>query len=146
MSILRKNAIIELITWLVVIISFFLLFFIDDGYKNFINNSMKKTIAVFVLFTAYFIHFFILWSTNRKKKQRKIIFDERDNETQKVAMSFSFIFTLIYVFIASIILYEVYHDSGFVPVVFFWFMAYTTIAIASFLSALLIIITDLKNS
>ncbi len=146
MSTLRRNAIVESIGWFIVLITFFPIFFSNGGAEEFIKNETKRNITANIFLFGYCIHFLILWLTHRKKKLVKIVFDERDKETQRIANNIAFIFTLLYVFLLSIVLYDSFFKSEYIPVGYMWFVGYSTIAMTSFLSAFIILITDLKNS
>ena len=87
-----------------------------------------------------------LLKTRKDKKKLTFAYDEKDDRTQKTANLYSYIFTIIYVYIFSITVYEIYDKNGNVPVMFAWFLAYSTIAVTSFISSLLTLITDIKSS
>jgi len=146
MSILRRNALVGSIVWFFAVVIFLGLFFTSESPDVFMRDKPRKLLSVIPIAIGYLVHFYILWSTNQRKKQNKVVYDERDDNTQKVANSISFNLTLLYVFFFSIILYEKYYDFGSVPVAFMWILAYSTLAITFFMSSTIILITDLRNS
>ncbi|MDH4197279.1 MAG: hypothetical protein OEW05_07730, partial [Candidatus Aminicenantes bacterium] len=65
---------------------------------------------------------------------RGVATDERDVDTRRRAGAVGFLVTLIYVFALAIFLWERYRESGFVPVGWMWFLAYST-SFAAFISS-----------
>ncbi len=146
MSILRRNVLIEAIVWFFVVVVFFGIYLTSESPESFMNDKVRKLMAVIPIVIGYITHFAVLGLTKREKKVKKIVYDERDEITQNKANNFAYIFTLLYVFLFADSLYEKYFQLGSVPVVWLWILAWSTVSVTFFISALFILITDLKSS
>ena len=72
--------------------------------------------------------------------------DERDDLVAQRASAVAFTLTLIYVYLTSLSLWEVYHDDQFVPVGWMWFLAYTSMFFGMFAHAIATLVLDVKVS
>ena len=71
--------------------------------------------------------------------------DERDDRIARHANGVAFIVALVYVFVLSIGLWEVYHDRELVPVGWIWFLAYTSTFLGMFTHAVATLILDARG-
>ncbi len=129
MSKQMKQAFVRMILWSLVFVFFLAIFLSGDTLATWGDNT-RKTIMVAALFLAGFGGDAVLGVIYRKKKG-KISKDERDDYIEKRAVSAGFIVTLVYVYLLAITLYTKNETSGFVPVAWLWFLAYSLICVAN---------------
>jgi len=120
--------------WGLVLVAMILISFYGDVINTWGDNS-KKTILLFVLFVA-FVGDVILNAISRKKSNDEVTIDEKINRKANYTSS---IITILYVIVYVIIIYSRYEIEGFIPVVFFWMLAYSVIAVLNFSSSILTI-------
>jgi hypothetical protein len=129
MSIQMKRAILNLVIWLSVFLLFFLVFISGNTVASWGDNRVK-TVTLASLLGIGYIGQLILSIVFRKRKNT-INTDERDAMILNKAMSNSFIFTLVYLFLIAMSLYLYYEKTGFVPVAWLWFTAYNVVMAAN---------------
>lgn len=146
MSVLRKHAVIEALVWLVVLAAFVIVYFTAEGPEALMASKAKKLIIALFIAMGYGVHFLLLAWVRKRKGMNVVVFDERDEEIQKKANTFAFSFVLLYVFSVSVGLYEIFAQTGCVPVVYLWLLGYSTLSLSFFIPALFTLITDIKSS
>lgn len=133
---MEKNSIlkakIRIGLWGLVLAATILTMFYGDIINTWGDNS-KKTILLLVLFVA-FVGDVILNAISRKKLNDELTIDEKINKKANYTSS---IITILYVILYVIIIYSRYEIEGFIPVVFFWMLAYSVIAVLNFSSSIL---------
>jgi len=127
-----KHSIYTLIIWSVVAVLLIILFFSGNTINTWGDNR-TKTLLIASLFFIGYAGSVLLWFIFRKRKN-KIVKDERDDYVSLKAISSSFIFTLVYIFILAISLYLKYESAGSVPIAWVWFIAYSLVVV-SFLTS-----------
>jgi len=121
MSIQRKYAWMVLITWIIVLVVFLLLFFSGSGPSEWGSNSTKRIIAA-IFFGIGYIVFFTLQIRNKKSN-----YDERDTLIQLKAGNSAMVIVLMFVFILSIGSFVIYEEEGQLPISWMWFLGYSTV-------------------
>jgi hypothetical protein len=94
-------------------------------------------------FLSYWLMFFL---TRARRGGRAVASDEKDEDTKRRANSAAFIVVLLYVFALSIFLWEKHQESGFIPVGWMWFLAYSTSFAAFISSSVIALILESKAS
>ncbi|MDM8533772.1 hypothetical protein QUF55_03610 [Clostridiaceae bacterium HSG29] len=138
MSKQMKYSVFHLILWSIVGILFLIIFISQDAINNWGDNKIKS-IMLALLFIFGFGGEYILRFIFRKKPNM-IIRDERDDKILAKALGSSFVGTILYIYLISISLYIRYEQSGFVPVGWLWFIAYSLIVIANIFTSIFSII------
>lgn len=138
-----KFHISHLLLWLFVAIGFISVFITLDAINNWGDNSLKS-IMLALLFLIGFGGDYILRYIYRKR-DGIIISDERDESIRLKAMEYSFILTMLYVFLITISIYTKYENIGLVPVGWLWFLAYSLVLVVHIFSSLIILIMYWKR-
>ena len=108
-------------------------YFIIIGPDAFLENRIHFVVNAIVIAVTMISFVVMLLLTNRSKS----IVDERDKNIQIKASSAGLMLTSMYVFILSIVLFGIYRNAGFINVTWMWFIAYSTFALAYFITSLL---------
>lgn len=124
-----KMNIIQVVTWSIVGLGVLIAFLLPNTIENWGDNKLK-TILLASLFIIGFATDFILRILEKSKKY-EVKRDERDSMIQSKSMGIGFIVIILYIYLLSIGLYTKYEASGFMPVGWVWFIAYTTIVMAN---------------
>ena len=125
MNTATKFNIIRVVTWAIVGVCMIAIFCTGNTIEEWGDNR-TKTILLAVLFLIGFGSDFVLRFLERRNR------DKSENEKQskvinQEALGVGAIIALTYVFIVTISLYTNFEQSGFVPVGWVWFIAYSTI-------------------
>ncbi|SCZ81828.1 hypothetical protein [Acidaminobacter hydrogenoformans] len=143
MSNAMKFNIIQVITWSIAAICLIIIFVSGDTIEAWGDNK-NKTLLLSIIFLIGFGTDFVLRVLEKSKKWNfKRV--ERDIAIQYQSQSIGFVLVLIYVFILSISLYVYYEESGFIPVGWVWFIAYSTIVFANLSSGYSSLLLYLKQ-
>lgn len=129
MSKLMKLTIIQVVTWTLVAIGMVLIFTSNSTIGEW-GDQRAKTLLLAVLFligygtdfTIRFIEKSSKWGVKR---------DERDRDISYKAVTTGFVLLMLYLFTLCISLYVYYEESGYVPIAWIWFIAYSTIVVAN---------------
>lgn len=129
MSKLVKFSIIQLCIWTMVGIGMGIVFASSSVSSTWADHPVK-TVLLAILFLIGFGTDFVLRIIEGSKKwgfKR----DERDMAIQSRAMSYGFLFIVLYIFVIAMFLFMTYETVGSVPVGWVWFMAYSTIVVSN---------------
>jgi hypothetical protein len=88
----------------------------------------------------------MLFLTRNRPGRSGVATDERDEDIRRRANAGAFLVVLVYVFALAIFLWERYQDSGFVPVGWMWFLAYSTSFTAFISSSVIALILEYQAS
>lgn len=143
MSKYYKYSITNFTLWLIVAISFLSIFLNEETINNWGDNR-TKTIAIAFLFLVGLSGQLVFHLLNRKK-EGKIDKDERDLSIQNRSISYSFIITLVYVFVVTMSIYSYYEKARFIPIAWMWFVAYSLILVANIVTSFISIILYKKS-
>ena len=122
----KSRALWSLLIWGGVSISFLVLFFSGTGPETFVQEKARILVTAAMFGTGYLAQLLMLYLTRARPGARPVVRDERDDWIARYANGIAFVVALAYVFVVSIVLWEVYHDRQSVPVGWMWFLAYTS--------------------
>ena len=140
MNITQKKSII---TCSIFGIMFFYLMahFLIVGPNDFQTVKIHMLISKIIIFLggASFIIMLIL------TKKKSNVFDERDELIQRKSSTSGLMFTGMFVFILSMVLYVYYSDKGSLEVAWVWLIAYSTFSFAYFITSLISVYLYVKD-
>ncbi|MDT8323748.1 MAG: hypothetical protein RRA94_06540 [Bacteroidota bacterium] len=144
MSYARKNAIITAAIWAVVLIGL-LLSVLLPGPERFAvpEYAPWRLISAIVILPGFLVNAWLGWRTKRGKERGEI--DERDEAIARRASQITLMAIGMVVFLAGILLYDLYRDTGGVPAGWLWLLAYGTVALLSLVHALAGLLLDLRG-
>jgi hypothetical protein len=116
-----------------ILFAFLVIFFAFIGPEDFLTRKLFIGVNAIVIFTAMLSFAIMLLLTNKKSN----VIDERDYLIQKKSSTIGLVISLIYVFLLSIILFNIYRDEGSMNVSWAWFIAYSTFSFGYFITALI---------
>jgi hypothetical protein len=112
----RQRAVWSLLLWGGVTLAFVVLFFARGGPEAFVRQKARIAMTAGLFGAGYVAQLLIFYLTRVRPWGRAVAWDERDDGIARHANGVAFIVALIYVFVVSIGLWEVYHDREMVPV------------------------------
>jgi len=115
----KKRAQAGLLICGLVLISFTLIFFSRGGAETYINDTFRKAASASLFGAGYLIYFSMILRT------RQTPCDERDEAVSTRAGLSALTVVLVYTYILSISLYEIYRNAGSLPVSWMWFIGYS---------------------
>ena len=139
MSKRSRNALLEGITWTIVLSGFLIIFFQGESVLEWGEDRTRIAISAILFAVGFILHFYFLFSNGKE------LFDERDKEIQYRSTTYTLIFSMMYVFILAITLFTIYEDSNYVPVAWLWFLAYTSLFITFIFGNFIYYIVDRKG-
>lgn len=116
----KKRALAGILICGIVLISFTLIFFSRGGAESYIDDTFRKAASASLFGAGYLIYFAMILRT------RQSPCDERDDAVSIRAGQSALTVILLYVYILSITLYEIYRSAGSLPVSWMWFIGYST--------------------
>ena len=140
MSQARRRVVFNLIIWGVVGLSFLTFFVIGGGPASFVSDRWRILLTAVAVLTGFLATAGMLWQT--RVRAGPILCDERDVRVARRANGAALIITLVYVYVLSLVLFEMHHDGALVPVGWMYFLAYSTVIVGSFAHALATLVTD----
>jgi hypothetical protein len=141
----KQRAVWSLLLWGGVTVAFVVLFFSWGGPDSFVRQKARIVMTAVLFGAGYVAQVLIFYLTRVRPWGRSVAWDERDDGIARHANGVAFIVALIYVFVVSIGLWEVYHDRGLVPVGWMWFLAYTSTFVGMFTHAMATLILDARG-
>lgn len=129
MSKAMKFNVIQVITWSMVAVGMGLIFISGDTIGEWGDNKTKTVLLAILFILGYGTDFII--RLIEKSKRWGLKRDERDKTVQYQALSVGFVLLMLYIFVLCIGLYVHYEESGYIPVAWVWFIAYSTIVVAN---------------
>jgi len=141
----RQRALWSLLLWGSVIVGFVILFFSRGGPEAFVREKVRIAITAVLFGAGYVTQLAIFYLTRVRPWDRSVLWDERDDGIARHANGAAFVVALMYVFVLSIGLWEVYHDREFVPVGWMWFLAYTSTFLGMFTHAIATLFLDVRG-
>jgi hypothetical protein len=132
MSKAMKFNVIQVITWSIIAVGMGLIFASGDTIGEWEDNKTKSVLLAALFLLGYGTDFII--RIIEKSKRWGMKRDERDKTVQYQALSIGFILLMIYLFVLCIGLYEYYEGTGYIPIAWVWFIAYSTIVVANLVS------------
>ena len=115
----KKRALAGLIICGTVLVSFTLIFFSRGGAATYIDDTFRKAASASLFGAGYIIYFVMILRTRRTPC------DERDDAVSTKAGLSALTIVLLYIYILSISLYEIYRSAGSLPVSWMWFIGYS---------------------
>jgi ABC-type transport system involved in cytochrome c biogenesis permease subunit len=142
----RKRAIFTFLIWGSVMAAFSVIFFLGGGPERFALEKWRRVASGAIIAFGYLSFGLLLFLTRIRPGNRAVGSDERDEEIKKSANATAFVVVLVYVFALAIFLWERHQGSGFVPVGWMWFLAYSTSFAAFISSSVIALIQESKAS
>lgn len=130
----RKRAIFTFLIWGSVMAAFSVIFFLWAGPERYHMDRWRRVVGAAIIAFGYLSYWLMLFLTRTRHGAQGIASDERDEKIKRHANATAFIIVLVYVFALSIFLWDRYLESGFVPVGWMWFLAYS-MSFAAFISS-----------
>ena len=141
----RKLALLTIAMWGLVGLGFGISFFGFGGPATYPDEGTRRTVGgIFLAFGL--LGFPIVRHLVRRFAGEGIVEDERDERIGRVANEAGFITVLIFVFLISIGLWEVYEEGGSVPVGWMWFLAYASVIVGHLSTSIATLVVDLQMS
>jgi ABC-type transport system involved in cytochrome c biogenesis permease subunit len=142
----RKRAVFTFLIWGSVMAAFSVIFFLGEGPEQYSLEKWRRVAGAGIIAFGYLSYGLMLFLTRIRPGIRAVGSDERDEEIQRRANATAFVVVLVYVFTLSILLWERHQGSGFVPVGWMWFLAYSTSFAAFISSSVIALILESKAS
>jgi hypothetical protein len=141
----RKRAIFTFLIWGSVMAAFSVIFFLGGGPERYALEQWRRLAGAAIIAGGYIFYILMNFLT-RTRPGGDVGRDERDEDIRMRANAVAFVVVLIYVFVLSIFLWERHQGSGFVPVGWMWFLAYSTSFAAFISSSVIALILESKAS
>ena len=138
----RQRAVWGLLLWGGVTVAFVVLFFSWGGPETFVRQKARIATTAVLFGAGYVAQLVIFYLTRLPPWGRSVAWDERDDGIARHANGVAFIVALIYVFVVSIGLWEVYHDREMVPVGWMWFLGVSVFSLGYVSQAAAILILN----
>lgn len=122
----KKDALLTLGIWGLVLVLLFTIFFLGDGPQHYHEDSLRKLLSAIAVGLGMVSYFLLLRKTKRRKNNALIAEDERDFQISQKANVSALTAVSVFVFIFCMSLYVGYENVGEVPVGWLWFMGYGT--------------------
>ncbi len=122
-----KQALISLVIWGFVTAAFIPIFFSRGGPATYAQDKPRFVFVAALFGIGYIAYFTMLFLTRAKTRKDTVVKDERDEYISRRSCGAALIFVLCFVFILCITLYELYRETGCVPVGWMWFLGYMSI-------------------
>lgn len=144
MSYARKNAIITAAIWAAVLAGL-LLTVLLPGAERFATPEYApwRLISAAVILPGFLVNAWLGWRTKRGKERGEM--DERDDAIARHASQITLLAVGMIVFLAALLLYDLYRDTNGVPAGWLWLLAYGTVAVLSFVHAAAGLVLDLRG-
>ena len=142
----RKRAVWALVILVGVMISFAVVFFSSGGPEAFVRDKARILITAVLIGVGFLLNLLAPFFAGLLSRGQSVVPDERDDFVAQRASGIAFTLTLIYVYVVSISLWEVYHDEQFAPVGWMWFLAYTSAFFGMLAHAIATLVLDVKVS
>lgn len=126
---LIKFNLLQVVSWSIVFIGVIFIFTREGTIENWGDNRTKTLLLASLFLFGFGLDFVLRFLEKSKRWGFKR--DERDETVQSKAMNVGFLVLAMYIFLLCITLYVVYENDKFLPIGWVWFIAYTTIVIAS---------------
>ena len=140
MSQTRRRAWLVAVVWSLAGIGFFVAFFSGGGAGEFDTDSGRHLVAALFIGLGFLGWWIGLWVT--RSRDGEILADERDLHTIARAGQATLVVVCVAIFAITVGLWTFYEGSGAVPVGWMWFVAYTTVILATVTHALAILVLD----
>ncbi len=115
----KKRALAGLLICGIVLVAFVLIFFSRGGAATYIDDTFRKAASASLFGAGYIIYFVMILRT------RQTPCDERDDAVSTKAGLSTLVTILVYIYVLSISLYEIYRSAGSLPVAWMWFIGYS---------------------
>ncbi len=145
MSYGRQNAVITAVIWALVLAAVTASVLIP-GPERFMapEYSLWRLISAAVVLPGFIVNAWLGWRTRRGKERGEL--DERDEAVARRASQGTLIVSAMLVYLAAILLYEGYHDTGAVPAGWLWLLAYGSVALVSLVHAVASLVVDVTGT
>jgi hypothetical protein len=141
-----KRAAFTSLIWGSTMAAFAVIFFIGGGPEQYALEKWRRISGAAIIAFGYASYWLMLFLTRVRRGARAVGSDERDEGIRTRANGIAFVIVLIYVFALSIFLWDRHQESGFVPVGWMWFLAYSTSFAAFLSSSVIALIMEFKAS
>jgi uncharacterized membrane protein len=142
----RKRAIFTFLIWGPVMAAFSVIFFLGEGPEGYYLETWRRTAGGIIIAVGYFSYGLMLFLTRTRPRTQGVVSDERDVNIRRRANATAYVIVLVYVFALSIFLWDRHQESGFVPVGWMWFLAYSMSFAAFISSSVIALILESKAS
>jgi hypothetical protein len=142
----RKRALFTFLIWGSVMAAFAVIFFLGGGPERYALEKWRRVAGAGIIAFGFAAYYGMLFLTRNRPGVRGVASDERDQDIRNRANGTGFIAVLLYVFLLAIFLWEKYQGSGFVPVGWMWFLAYSTSFAAFISSSVAALVLESKES
>jgi hypothetical protein len=138
----RRRALLTAVIWTVVAIGFTITFLSSGGADTYAVDKARRVTGAVFLAIGFFGTPIMNFLTRGRRKEGQVVRDERDERIGRRAATAGSFVVLVYVFVVSIALWEVYAKSACVPVGWMWFLAYSTMILTYLASSVASLILD----
>jgi len=144
MSIARRNAIISLTLWLVILAGL-IASVLGPGVERFIladHVVWRGAVALFV-FVGLVLNTWLQWQTRRERRRGDL--DERDEAVARQASEATLVVVAMITIIGCLALYTAYLPAGAVPAGWLYLMGYGSMGLVSLVHAAATLVVDLSG-
>lgn len=120
---------------------FLALHLIIVGSVDFIGNNINiliSSIVIFLVLASFGLHLFLTRNVDKT-------LDEKDILYQKNASTYSLMIVAAYILLLSLVLFNVYRETGVISVSFLWFLGYSTFALSYASNSIFLVFQYKKN-
>jgi hypothetical protein len=146
MSTSRKQALVGLSFWVLAAGAFLVFFFAGGGPESFASQSNRVLLTSIAYGIGFIVHFGLVARFRARRSGDVTLRDERDDEVARLANGVALIVTLMFVYTAGIILWEIYREDGFAPIGWFWFLAYVSVMVGFIAHAAATLVIDSSST
>lgn len=101
-------------------------FFLWGGPEGFAGDSLRIIITALGFGFGYLGYILMLKLTRKKSSATAMLQDERDHEIARRANGTTLVSVLVFIYILSMVLFNMFQGLGVLPVGWLWFLAYFT--------------------
>ena len=141
MSYARKNAIIAIIVW-TVILGGIITIVLGPGVDQFTDPArlVLRGLTAVIILPGFLLNIWLGWRSKQGKAMGEL--DERDEAIARRASEATLIVVAMLIYLTAIILYEMYLDAGSVPTGWLYLIAYGTLALLPLVHAAATLVID----
>ena len=138
----KKRALYTLAIWGFAAGGFAAMFFGGGGPAAFDADKGRIVSTAILIGFGFLTYWIMLYLTRSRPDVTPLIVDERDVSIASRASATTLIVVLAVVYLACIVLWEVYREHGCVPVGWMWFLGYANVMVGFLTHATVTLILD----
>jgi len=138
----KKRALYTLAIWGFAAGGFAAMFFSGGGPAAFDGDKGRIVSTAILIGFGFLMYFIMLYLTRSRPDVTPLIVDERDESIASRASAITLVVVLAVVYLACIVLWEVYREQGCVPVGWMWFLGYANAMMGFLTHATVTLILD----